>query len=268
MFPLAAKTFPESAEELKDAINNALAEFFDLPSEGSGASVSGEPESIKSVKIDLDDAEVRAGRPPPKLKGTGKRSPGPKVQKLDLSAQPIKYDQAKLFLKIAASGLEFEFDRDRKGRAMLVLTNAKSGKVDARISKSDIEALATEAATRIAADQGIKVQEMDLKLRSLGPRSLAADVRIKAKKIVSGVIQITGRLDIDDELTATLSDLECRGEGLVGSAVSGVVQSKLELYNGKTIPLMAFSLGDVALRDIKLDLARKGLHVTADFGTA
>jgi hypothetical protein len=33
------------------------------------------------------------------------------------------------------------------------------------------------------------------------------------------------------------------------------------------VPLMAFSLGDVALRDLKIDL-KKDLHITAAFGTA
>jgi len=269
MFPLAGKTFPGSAEELESAINEALAEYFDATDEQSVASVSGEFPKLKSVMIDLDDAEIRTSKTPPKPKPGGKRQRGPTVQKFDLSAQPIRYEQAGLYLKLTASDLKFDFDRDRKGAPMLVLTGAGSGKVDARISKADIEALATEAATMAAEGQGITIQELDLKLTSSGPRSIAAEVRVKARKLlVSGVIHITGQLDIDDELNATISDLECTGEGLIGNTAAALVQPKLKPYDGKTIPLMTFSLGDVVLKDVKIDVAKKDLHVTAAFAEA
>jgi hypothetical protein len=41
---------------------------------------------------------------------------------------------------------------------------------------------------------------------------VAADVRIKEKKMmVSGVIRVTAKLNVDDELNATISDLSCTG---------------------------------------------------------
>jgi len=270
MFPLAGKKFPTSADELAAALNDALGEVFSLPKKTSGVSVDGGGKfpAIKSVDIDLDGATVSADKPPPKPIGTGKREPGPRVDKLELSGQPIRYEQAKLNLKLSAQGLKFDFDRDKKGNALLVLTDAKGGKVDAKISKQDIQTVLTEVATVAAKQQGITVQDVELKLESAGPRSIAADVRVKAKKMMmSGVIHVTGKLDIDDELNAKLSDLKCTGEGIVGGAAAGFLQSKIKPYNGTTIPLMAFSLGDVALRDLKIDL-KKDLHVTAAFGTA
>ena len=271
MFPLAGKEFPESSEDLETAINDALSDVFNLKgSKSAGAHLDGGKfPSIKAVKIDLDDATVSASKPPPKPIPTGKhREPGPKVEKLDLSAQPIHYEQAKLNLKLNATGLKFEFDRDKKGKPLLVLTDAKTGKVDARISKADIEFLATEAASLAAKQQGITIQDLDLDLKSAGPRSVAVDVKVKAKKLMmSGTIRITAQCDIDDELNATLSNLQCTGEGMIGSAAAGIVQKKIQPFNGTTVPLMAFSLGDVALRDLKIDV-KKDLHVTAAFGTA
>jgi hypothetical protein len=274
MFPLAGKDYPTSADDLAAAINDALAEVFTVRPGKVGdnsavAATGGKFPEIKNVTIDLDGARVSADSPPPKPVGTGKkRAPGPRVDKLQLSAQPIQYDQAKLNLKLSASGLKFDFDRDKKGSPLLVLTDAKSGKVDAKISKDDIESLLKEAATVAAKQQGITVQDLDLELKSAGPRSVAADVRVKAKKLMmSGVINITGKLDIDDELNATVSDLDATGEGIVGAAAAGIVRNKIKRYNGTTVPLMAFSLGDVALRDLKIDV-KKDLHVTAAFGTS
>ena len=54
---------------------------------------------------------------------------------------------------------------------------------------------------------------------------------------------------------------------MIGSAAAGIVQKKIQPFNGTTVPLMAFSLGDVSLRDLKIDV-KKDLHVTAAFGTA
>jgi hypothetical protein len=269
MFPLAGKQFPSSTDELVESINSALSDVFTLKGKSAGASIEGGKfPALKTVTIDLDNATVSATKPPPRPLGTGKREPGPKVDKLELSAQPIHYENAKLNLRLNASKLQFDFDRDKKGKPLLVLTDAKSGKVDARISKADIEYLVTEAATLAAKEQGITIQDLELKLESNGPRSIAADVRVKAKKMMmSGVIHITGQLDIDDELNATVSNLECTGEGMIGSAAAGIVQKKIKPYNGTTIPLMTFSLGDLALRDLKIDL-KKDLHVTASFGTA
>ena len=266
MFPLAGKKFPSSADELTEAITTALADVFTLRGDDAVELTGGKFPTIKTVTIDLDGASVSAKAPPAKPIGTGKREPGPCVDKLNLSAQPIKYEQTKLNLKLSATGLKFDFDRDKKGNPLLVLTDAKDGKVDARISKNDIETLMTEAATLAAQQQGIKIEDLELDLKKTGPRAVAADVRVTAKKMMmTGVIRITGQLDIDDELNATVSNLDCKGEGIVGSAAAGIVKKKIAAYDGTTVPLMAFSLGDLALRDLKIDL-KKDLHVTAAFG--
>jgi hypothetical protein len=270
MFPLSGKKFPTSTEELDESLTTALTDVF-TPDGDEGEVVSidgGKFPSLKSVTIDLDGATVSAKKPPPKPLGTGKRQPGPSVAKLELSASPIQYEQAKLNLKLSAAGLKFDFDRDKKGNPLLVLTDAKSGKVDARISKDDIESLLKEAAGVAAKQQGIKIEDLELELKKAGPLGVAADVRVKAKKLMmTGTIHITGRLEIDDELNATVSDLDCKGEGMIGTAAAGIVRKKLTPYEGATVPLMAFSLGDVALRDLKIDL-KKDLHVTAAFGSS
>src|SRR5678816_599566 len=132
MFPLAGKDYPESAEALESAINDALSEVFKLNgSKSAGAHLEGGNfPSIKTVKIDLDDATVSASKPPPKPIPTGKhREPGPKVERLDLSAQPIHYEQAKFIFLLDAAGLEFEFDRVKGGVRLVLLTEVKTVKV-------------------------------------------------------------------------------------------------------------------------------------------
>ena len=96
-----------------------------------------------------------------------------------MTAQPIEYEHAKLNLKLSGSGLVFDFARDKKGHPLLVLCDAEEGKVDAKISKDDIESLLRSVASMAATQQGISIQDLDLDLQSSGPRSVAVDVRVK-----------------------------------------------------------------------------------------
>jgi hypothetical protein len=266
VFPLAGKDFPEDADELAEAINDALAQVLTL-SKGSAASAEGGKfPSIKKLRINLTNAAVSAAEPPPKPRPTGKRERGITVDHLEVVGKPIKYEQNKLDLELIATGVSFDFARDKKGQPLLVLADAKDGHVQARMSKADIESLARAAAELAARGQGIKIDGLDLTLTGDGKRSLAADVRVKAKKMmVSGVVRITGRVDIDDELNATVTKLDAEGEGVIGSMASGLVKSKLKPYEGKSFPLMTFSLGDVTLRDLKIDV-KNNVQVTAEFG--
>ena len=269
MFPLAGKNFPDSAEALAEAIRGALGQVLTLAAKGDAVTAEGGKfPSIKKLKINLTNASVSAAEPPPKPEAAGKRQPGVAVEQLEITGKPVRYEQNKLDFELTASGVKLDFGRDKKGQPLLVLADAKTGHVQAKMSKTDIEALARTAAEMAAKGQGIKIEDLDLTLTSEGKRSLAADVRVKAKKMmVSGVIHITGRVDIDDELNATVSKLDCDGEGMVGTMASGLVKSKLKPFEGKVFPLMTFSLGDVTLRDLKIDV-KTNVQVTAEFGSA
>ena len=267
MFPLAGKEFPRTADELVEAIQNALGRVLTLAKGDAVTAEGGKFPSVKKLKVNLNNATVSAADPPPKPKPTGKREPGISVDQFEVTCKPLKYEQNKLDLELKAAGVKLDFARDKKGQPLLVLASAKDGYVQAKMSKGDIESLARTAAEMAAKPQGIKIEGLDLSLTSEGTRSLAADVRVKAKKMmVSGVLHITGRVDVDDELNATVSKLNVDGEGMIGTMAAGLVKGKLKPYEGKVFPLMTFSLGDVTLRDLKID-AKKDVQVSAEFGS-
>jgi hypothetical protein len=269
MFPLAGKTFPTSKEELAKQIRDAMDAVLTLPKKADPVVAEGGSfPSVKKLKINLNGASVSAKEPPPKPKPSGKREPGIEVEQLEVTGHPIQYENRKLELDLKGKGLRFDFGRDKKGQPLLILAEAEEGHVKAKISKADIEALAKEAANFFAQKQGVKVEDVDLTLTSDGPRSVAAEARVKAKKLVmSGVIRIKGKLVVDDELNATVSDLDVDGEGVIGSMVAPMLKKKIQPFNGTKIPLVAFSLGDVALRDLKITV-KDSVQVTADFGKA
>ena len=267
MFPLAGKEFPESADELAVSIRDALGQVLDLPSGKDVVNVAGGAyPDIRKLSINLDNAGVNLDNPPPRPRPSGKRQDGVHVNQLDVSAHPIKYQDSKLNLELKAKGVEFDYARDKSGRPLLVLTDADEGHVKAKISKKDIEELLLQLVIVAAEQHGVKVTELDLDLTSDGPRSIAVEARVKAKKMgISGTILVSGRVDVDDQLNAIFSDLACEGEGMVGTVAAKLIQPKVKEYQGKKIPLVAFSLGDLRLRDVKLSL-KDALQVEASFG--
>ena len=268
MFPLAGKAFPSSPDELATAIHDALAEVITFPKKSSAVTLEGGKwPAIKHAKVDLSGASISAGEPPPPPpKAKGKRTSGVEVDQLDVIGHPFHVEESKLNLTLKAHKVSFDFAHDAKGQATLVLTDAKDGQVQVKITKNDLQSMLLAAATLGAKQQGVTIQDLQIDLTSESTRSIDAEVRVKAKKMMmSGVVLLRGRAEIDDSLVATLSNLSCTGEGMVGGMAAAMLTPKLRAFEGKRFPLMAFSLGDVSLRDLKIT-AGETISVTAEFG--
>jgi len=267
MFPFSGKTFPTNGEELAAAIEGALAEVLNLKKAHSAVTVVGrEFPAVRQLLISLDGATIKLDEPPPKPSPSGKRSPGITVEHLGVSGHPIQYEKSKLELELTARDVTFDFAKDKSGRLLLVLQDAQEGHVEAKIGKADLQSAILAVATAAAKTQGVTIQDLQVDLTSTGDRSAAADVKVKAKKLMmSGTLHIQGKVDIDDELNATLSGLTCTGEGVVGSMAAKFLEGYLKKYNGKKFPLMAFSLGDVTLHDLTIS-TRNAVQVSASFG--
>jgi hypothetical protein len=168
---------------------------------------------------------------------------------------------------INAASVELYQAIDRDRQVVLVLHNAAEGRVEASVSTSDLEALIAEVAKTEAAKHGVGIDTVQLSLRSQSPRSLAAEVRLRAKKLfVSASLRITGQLDLDEELNARLSGLDCVGEGAIAGVACGVLKPHLQKLDGREFPLMSLPLGQVRLRDVRIAVGEK-LSVKAEFGS-
>ena len=267
MFPLAGKDFPTSSDELAAAIQEALSEYLTLAKKTAAIIVKGGKwPAIAQAKVDLSGAKVSVTEPPAPPKPKGKREPGITVGHLEVLAHPLRYENSKADLALDAHQVSFDFARDAKAKPILVLKDANDGHIELTIAKDDIQSLLLAVAGAAAKPQGITIQELQANLASQGPRSIGGEVRVKARKLMmSGTLTVRGKVDIDDDLVATLSNLSCSGEGVIGSMAAAFLQGKLNQADGKRIPLMAFSLGDVSLADVKIS-TKNGLHLSADFG--
>ena len=266
MFPLKTTTLPATAEDLAQALNDSLRSVFALAWDPAEVRDLAYPQ-LAAIEVSLDGAKL-PGPPPaiPSLASQPERALT--VGSFNAGGRGISIGPAALDFGLTATGVELFQAKDTAGQITLLLHNAAHGRVEASVSKSDLEALIAEVAKAEAGKHGVSIDSVQLSLRSQSPRSLAAEVRLRAKKLfLSAALQITGQLDLDEELNARISGLDCSGEGAIASVACGVLKPHLEKLNGREFPLMSLPLGQVRLRDVRLAVGEK-LSVTAEFGSS
>lgn len=265
MFPLNTATFPPNAADLAVALNDSLRTLFNVAREPVTIRDLSYPH-LAALDLSLDGAALR-GRPPGPPSLATASAPALAVDSFNAGGRGMCVGPSAIDFALTASGVELHQAKDSAGQIVLVLHTAGAGRVEASASKADLEALIAEVAKAEAAKQGVSVDAVQLSLRSQSPRSLAAEVRLRAKKLfLSASLRITAQLDLDEELNARLSGLDCIGDGAIAAVACGVLKPHLEKLNGREFPLMSLPLGDVRLRDVRLAVGEK-LSVTAEFGS-
>ena len=270
MIPLGGDDFPTSAAALAGALRAAFREVVHLPDDRAAVSVEGTYPTADKLRIDLSGGTLAAHARPEPAEGTGRTQPGPSFRSLQMLAHPLHIEASKLHFDLAAAEVQFDFDRTKSGRPVLVLTAATDGRVVARMSRTDLETLVTAKARAAAKAHGVDVERIDFTLTPLGPRSVRLDakghVATKALfKTIRGAVTFTGRVDVDDRMVAKLSGLDVAGEGMMLALAVNLVRGRITALEGKEFPLTTFAMGGVRLRDVRLQVGDE-LAVTAAFG--
>lgn len=147
---------------------------------------------------------------------------------------------------------------------LLTVARPSEGELEIAANVSDLNHAVTQLAQREAGKQGVAVEEVRLSFRELNRRSLDLEANVRAKKMFfTTTVRITGRLSIDPEFTATISNLNCAGEGAIGSMASGFLQPQLAKLNGRNFPFATLNLSGQTLRDIRVGAGDR-LTVTAE----
>jgi hypothetical protein len=266
MFPLKTDTLPATAAALEGSLNESLRELFLVKSDPVTIRESSYPH-LEELGVCLDGAQLR-GQPPSIPSLSSKPMPALEVDSFTIDASGLSIGPAAIDLSLAASTVRLHQARDSEGNVLLLLHNAAKGRIEISASPSDLEALIAEMAKAEAGKHGVTIDSVQLILRSKSSRSLAAEVRLRAKKLfLSASIKITGQLDLDEELNARISGLDCVGDGAIAAVACGVLKPHLQKIDGREFPLMSFPLGEVRLRDVQL-AAGERLSVNAEFGSA
>lgn len=265
MFQLPNKTFPSDAEGLRLALEQSLRRVLTAP----GPTVTVEDKSyprLAALRISLDGAttgDEPPPRPTPPFEITGQDLG---VANFEVSGRPFFIGPARVELACVARDIRLAQARDGDGNALLILQDAAAGKIEIAIAKADLEALALTAAKAAASRQGVQVEDIRIELRARSERVLDIVAQIQAKKLFLGAtLRISGRAEIDERLTARVSELECTGDGTLGTLACGLISPHLQRLSGREFSLMALPIGEARLNQVRLATV-DGLRVTAEFG--
>ena len=265
MFPLHTATLPSTAGALERLLNESLRHLFE---------VTGDPVTIRDasyphlaeLSVSLNGARLR-GTPPPIPSVSGKTTPALEVDSLKIDASALSAGPGTIELSLSANAVSLRQGQDSQGNVVLLLHQAADGAIAISTSPSDLEMLIAEVAKAEAGKHGVTIDGVQLILGSKTSRSIAVEIRLRARKLfLNASIRITGQLDLDEQLNAKISGLDCTGDGAIASLACGVLKPHLQKMDGREFPLMSLPLGEVRLRDVELAVGDK-LSVTAEFGS-
>lgn len=258
---------PASAAALRDALEECLRRVLQPPGQMVTVEEKNYPD-LASIQISLDNATAGERPPPRPSSPVGAVEPGLQVGNFVISGQPVLVQRAKVNLSCTARDVRIGQGRDKDGNVLLLLQDAAEGSVELDVAIADLEALVLAGAKAEAAKQGVTVENVRIELRSRSERALDAVVHVRAKKLfLTAAVRIDGSVEIDEQLNARLSGLECSGDGTLGTLACGFISPQLAGFNGREFSLMALPLGEVKLRDVRIAAGHE-LRVTAQFGRA
>jgi hypothetical protein len=269
MLPLHGPHLPQTHEQFLQALQGGLGQLV-TPSSRPLIQSAGEFSQYQQLHIDLSGSRLL--RPDSLLlpDGSGQTEPGITVDEFRLVGKPLHFEQALFELEFIARDARFVFDRGPQGSPILVPVEA-TGMFHSRIPQASLASLLVSALEEAASKQGVTLDEIEPTLSHLGGGALQLRLRVKATKRIgffpaSGVFIITGRLDIDESLVARISALDCSGEGALGKLLSPLLGGKLQAFNGQSLSLAAFPLGQIRLRDLRISTPPRELQLQAEFG--
>ena len=253
MFYLAGPIEPTHSEDFIKALEGGIREVVTFPPDVKIVTLTGDYPAFDAIRIDLTEGRINTANRPEKPKGVGTGKNEITAGIFQIIAHPLHVDAGRISLDLSANAVTLRYDVDSSGRQIILPVSSESGTLKMEIPRADLEALILARATAAAAQQGAKITALELKLILRSERSLAIDLRVHAKKMMmGGVVHISGRVDLDDHLTARLSEMKCEGEGVAGKIAAGFLAPKIKQVDGRSFPLADESLNGLHLRDLRV----------------
>src|SRR6185437_738346 len=187
------------------------------------------------------------------LKPSGKVEGRVTVRNFNLDALPMLTDKAKLNIHVSARDARFDIEHDEKGRPMAMLGDAKSAMFEFHATRADLERLLTLDLNEAAGRYGVSVKKVSLDLNVENNRSIDLDLHVSTKvAFIPAGMRFRAHVDIDSEMYAKLTRLQCDGDEALGFLIVGLIKPGLAKYEGKSRLVFAFPTGQLKLRDVKI----------------
>jgi hypothetical protein len=264
MLSLSRKDFPSSTDELAQALDQALHQF--VHKEGSIVDVRARVfPYLDEIAMNLDG--VRFDSPPPVPSPVvDQTKPALEAAFVTLSARNVSIRGLPMDLRMEARDVVLHQGADTNGDALLLLYKARDGQVTISVAQWELEKAIAQIAAREADRHGIALEQVRLAIRARGPRSLAVDLQVQARKFfVRAKIDVSGQIDIDESF-ATKILLKCKSDGAIGSLACNALNPIFERLKNKSFSVASLPLGEIQVRDVRLAVANT-VELTADFGS-
>jgi hypothetical protein len=262
MLPIAHARLPHSTQELSEAIVHGLAAYRVTPREVRCE--GGVWPEVATLCVDLTGAHISRTLQLPR--STGPIAPALRVHEIDVHGTPLFFENAPLQLRLRASDAGLGLTQPDNAPAMLGLAHVAHGEVTVEARHADLEMLAHTLVSEAAGQHGTQIKSTRLTLGSISARALRFEVEVTAKVFVmTARVIVGGELQVDDHFNARLSNLACKGEGMMASAATALIQPRLAALEKEVIPLLALPLGQTRLHDISL-AAGETARISARFG--
>ncbi len=249
IFRLPPGPWPASVDQLRQHLIDGL----QCPP--NALTVSGQWPELTHFAWDLSGSGCEPGQPLHRPGPAVERGKGPVCQALKIWAAPFRLgDFAHPHFQLDATDLQFEFIRDNAGVGWLTVVHVGSASAKVWITEKDLNALFLDGARRLSAANGILVENVSVKLRPAGRRTVQADAEIGARKsFLKGCVCLSGTLELDSSFNLHLCDLKCKGVGPVGAIASRMIQPALDRL-GQTLSLQKLApvLFEFALDELSL----------------
>jgi hypothetical protein len=266
MFYLDGSSEPTNALELSRALEAGLRKVLAFPVGASIVTIDGAYPAANLLQITLTGATVDPARKQPKPIGVGKTTPALSTKALRIIGNPVKIEAGRVQLDVSASDVSFVYDRNAAGQLLMLPASCRDGNASVEISLPDLEAMLLSQASMAAAQQGAKVTDIELRLDRRSECLLGVDVRVHAKKMMmGGVVHVTGQIDLDEQLNATVSRLTCEGEGVAGKIAATFIAPKLKRVEGQTFPIASFAYAGMRIRKLEI-VSVDPVRIVAAFG--
>lgn len=266
MIPLGRKDVPSPRDDLAQALDAALHRFVQKPGRIVDLRSRVFP-LVDEIRINLDRAKFDSPAPP-LAKVEGATALAFETAVVTVSGRNISVRGVPLDLRMEMRDVVFHKGVDATGDAVLVIHRAREGQLVVSAGQLDLE----EAIGRLGGEKarlwGVDLEQIRLAMRARSRRSLAADIKIQAKKFFARAnIDIYAQLDISNEFVVKISELKCKGDGKLGSFACAALAPLFEGVKSNTFPLKSLPLGGLQIHDVHVAVADT-VELTVDFGSS
>lgn len=268
VFRLGEGRMPEDPRELAVALEDGWKQIIFPPDPDKAVFIDGGTyPSINTLRIDFSDALLRPPKKKEKLDLNNRVEKNLEVQHLEVKGQPMLLRTARLNMRLVADGAQLDMERDRRGRPVMMLAQAKSGSFNVDVTRADAEAIMLQNAREMASKSGVSIDSLHLTIVPLTPRELQVSLHVSTKvALIPAGMLFKAHVIVDDSMNARISGLTCDGDEALGPLIVHFLRPALARYNGRTRPLVSFPADKMQLHDVAVRVD-DGLHLTAAFGT-